>query len=69
MQESGTTPFRMPGGAIVPVLSCLAIVGLLTSITASEWLVLLEVAAAATAIFFLTRAHRATLGAEVRTAD
>lgn len=73
VQEPGTTPFRMPGGAIVPVLSCLAIVGLLTSITASEWLVLLEVAAAATVIFFLTRshraAHRATLGAAVRTAD
>ena len=69
VQEAGTTPFRMPGGAIVPVLSCLAIVGLLTSITGSEWLVLLEVAAAATVIFFATRAHRARMGSAVRTAD
>ena len=42
-----------------------AILGLLTSITASEWLVLLEVAAGATVIFFATRSHRASL----RTAD
>ncbi len=60
VQVEGTTPFRMPGGALIPVLACLAIVGLLTSITASEWLVLLQVIVAATAIFFLTRAHRAT---------
>ena len=68
VQMEGTTPFRMPGGALIPVLSCLAILGLLTSITASEWLVLIEVATAATVIFFLTRSHRAARGAAVRTA-
>lgn len=65
VQEAGTTPFAMPGGAVIPVLSCLAIVLLLTSITASEWLVLAEVAAVATVIFFVTRSGRARL----RTAD
>lgn len=61
VQDEGTTPYAMPGGAIIPVLSCIAILGLLTSITTSEWLVLLEVAAGATVIFFATRAHRARL--------
>lgn len=61
VQQEGTTPFAMPGGAIIPVLTCVAIVVLLTSITASEWLVLLAVAAGATVIFLATRAHRASL--------
>jgi amino acid transporter len=63
VQVEGATPFRMPGGALIPVLAGLAILGLLTSITAAEWLVLVEVVAAATAIFFLTRTHRARLAA------
>lgn len=65
VQEPGTTPFAMPGGAIIPVLSCIAIVLLLTSITASEWLVLAEVGAVASVIFLATRRRRAAL----RTAD
>jgi hypothetical protein len=65
VQDEGTTPYAMPGGAIIPVLTCIAIVGLLTSITTSEWLVLLEVAVVATVIFFATRSSRAQL----RTAD
>lgn len=65
VQMEGTTPFRMPGGPTIPILSCLAILGLLTSITPAEWMVLVQVIAAATVIFFITRAHRATL----RTAD
>ncbi len=63
VQVEGSTPFRMPGGALIPVLSCLAIVALLTSITASEWLVLVEVIAGATVIFFFTRSHRTRLRA------
>ena len=55
-------PFVVPGGALVPVLSCLAIAGLLTSITAAEWLVLGEVGLAAAVIFALTRASRARRG-------
>lgn len=61
VQEEGTTPFSMPGGALIPVLSCIAIVLLLTSITASEWLVLAEVAAVATVIFVATRRRREAL--------
>lgn len=61
VQEEGTVPFAMPGGAIFPVLSCAAIVFLLTSITASEWLVLAEVAAGAALIFVATRRRRAEL--------
>lgn len=61
VQEAGTVPFAMPGGAVIPVLSCLAIVFLLTSITASEWLVLAEVAAVATLIFLATRRRRAAI--------
>ena len=59
VQAEGSTPFRVPGGPLVPILSCLAILGLLTSITAAEWLVLVEVGAVATVIFFATRTHRA----------
>ncbi len=59
VQVEGSAPFRVPGGAIVPILASLAILALLTSITAAEWLVLVEVGAVATVIFFATRAHRA----------
>ncbi len=61
VQMAGTTPFQMAGGPTIPILSCLAILGLLTSITGSEWLVLVEVITVATVIFFMTSAHRATL--------
>jgi APA family basic amino acid/polyamine antiporter len=61
VQEAGTVPFAMPGGAIIPVLACTAIILLLTSITAAEWLVLVEVAAVASVIFFATRQRRAAL--------
>ncbi len=53
--QAGGTPFRVPGAAIVPVLTCLVIIGLLTSITWSEWRVLLAVLAVATGLFFLRR--------------
>ena len=53
--QSGGTPFRVPGAAIVPVLTCIVIIGLLTSITWEEWRVLLIVLAVATGLFFLRR--------------
>lgn len=59
VQEPGATPFRAPGGAVTPILASLAILALLTSITGDEWLVLVEVAAVATVIFFITKKHRA----------
>jgi amino acid transporter len=55
VQEAGTTPFRMPGGRVIPWLAAAAIVGLLTSITPAEWLVLGQVAGVATVIFWVAR--------------
>lgn len=64
VQEAGTTPFRMPAGAVVPWVACAAILGLLTSITAAEWLVLAEVAGVATIVFAVARRRgRVTTGA------
>ncbi len=56
--QAGGTPFRVPGAAVVPVLACVVIIGLLTSITGAEWLVLVEVIAAATVVFFISRTRR-----------
>jgi APA family basic amino acid/polyamine antiporter len=61
VQEPGTVPFRAPGGVVTPILACLAIIALLTSITLQEWLVLVQVIAASIVIFFITKKHRATL--------
>jgi APA family basic amino acid/polyamine antiporter len=55
VQEPGSTPFRMPAGGVVPWVACAAILGLLTSITAEEWLVLGEVAGVATVVFVVAR--------------
>jgi amino acid transporter len=49
------TPFRVPGGAVVPVLACLVILGLVASITAREWASLAVVVGVATAVFVATR--------------
>lgn len=59
VQEPGTTPFAMPGGAVVPLLAVVAILALLSSITAAEWAVLGWVTLGATAIFIATRGARA----------
>ncbi len=53
--QEGGTPFRVPGAAIVPVLTCLVIIGLLTSITWAEWQVVLGVAALASLLFLLRK--------------
>ena len=51
-------PFRVPGGAAAPILACVVIVGLVSSITAREWASLAVVTAAAIAVFLATRARR-----------
>ncbi len=61
VQETGTVPFRAPGGIAVQVLASAAILFLLTSITLDEWLVLVYVIVAATVIFFVTRSSREKL--------
>lgn len=59
--QSGGTPFRVPGAAVVPILACVVIATLLTSITRQEWLVFVEVIVVATIIFFISRSSRAKL--------
>ena len=61
--HAGGIPFRVPGAAIVPVLSCAMIVGLLSSITAGEWRVLVLVLVVASVLFVLTRRRRAAVAA------
>jgi amino acid transporter len=57
--RSDGAPFRVPGGALVPILGCLVIAGLLTSIRPDEWAVLAAVVAVAVVVFFVTRGSRA----------
>jgi amino acid transporter len=61
--RAGGIPFRVPGGGIVPILSCAMILGLLSSITLAEWRVLAIVVAIASVVFVATRRRRATLAA------
>ncbi|MGV3709107.1 MAG: APC family permease [Gemmatimonas sp.] len=56
--QSGGTPFRVPGAAVVPFLACAVIAVLLSSITLAEWKVVLQAIAVATVIYFVTRSHR-----------
>ena len=61
--RAGGIPFRVPGGGIVPLLSCAMIVGLLSSITLPEWRVLGLVLGVASLLFVVTRRRRAALSA------
>ena len=61
--QAGGIPFRVPGAAVVPVLSCAMIVGLLSSITLAEWRVLILALAAASVLFVLPRRRRAAIAA------
>ena len=54
--------FRVPGGAIVPVLGVAAILFLFSSVTAKEWSVLLVVVAIATALYFIGQRARQAAG-------
>jgi len=61
--QAGGTPFRVPGAAVVPFLSCAVILGLLSSITVAEWRVLVLVLAVASLLFVVTRRRRAAIAA------
>ena len=63
--QAGGIPFRVPGAAIVPFLSCAMIVGLLSSIKLAEWRVLVLVLAVASVLFVLTKRRRAAVAAPV----
>jgi amino acid transporter len=55
VQNEGTTPFNLPLGPTVHVLTCVVIAWLLTSITAAEWRSVAYVLVAATVLFFFRR--------------
>jgi amino acid transporter len=61
--RAGGIPFRVPGGGVVPLLSCAMIVGLLSSITLPEWRVLAVVIGVASLLFVATRRRRAAIAA------
>jgi len=55
VQNEGTTPFNLPLGPTVHILTCVVIGWLLTSITAAEWRSVAYVLVAATGLFFFRR--------------
>ena len=64
--RAGGTPFEVPAAGVVPVLACLVIAAMLSSVTRDEWQVLAAVIVAASALFLLTRrsrSRRATVAA------
>jgi len=61
--RAGGIPFRVPGGGVVPLLSCAMIIGLLSSITLPEWRVLAVVIGVASVLFAVTRRRREALAA------
>jgi amino acid transporter len=64
--RAGGTPFRVPAAGVAPILACMVILLLLSSITAREWATFGTVAAIAILIYVVTRgrASRATPAAE-----
>ncbi len=58
VRAEGATPFRVPGGALVPILAVAVIVWLLSSATGREFLVVGAVLVAASVVYVLSGAHR-----------
>ncbi|HEX5830340.1 MAG TPA: hypothetical protein VFY16_05115, partial [Gemmatimonadaceae bacterium] len=59
--RAGGIPFRVPGGAAVPVLACAVIVWLLSNATLQEFGMVAGVLVAASLLFVLTRSRRAAV--------
>jgi amino acid transporter len=55
VQNEGTTPFNLPFGPTIHILTCIVIAWLLTSITAAEWRAVALVLVVATGLFFFRR--------------
>lgn len=53
VRQAEGTPFAIPGGAIVPVLTAVALLFLLSSVTAKEWSVLVTVIVVATVLYLV----------------
>ncbi|QJR35411.1 APC family permease [Gemmatimonas groenlandica] len=66
--QSGGIPFRVPGAGVVPILACVVIIGLLTSITLAEWTSILVTAAVASGLYVLSYRHRAAKAKAAATA-
>jgi basic amino acid/polyamine antiporter, APA family len=66
--REGGVPFRVPGGALVPVLAFLVIAWLMTGLTQREWIAIAQVLAVAIAVYFVTLGarRRATAAAAAR---
>jgi basic amino acid/polyamine antiporter, APA family len=62
VRHDGATPFRVPGGAIVPLLTVALIGWLLTSITPTEWAALVVTLAVAS-LFYAVRSRLVVPGA------
>ncbi|HEX3158672.1 MAG TPA: amino acid permease [Gemmatimonadaceae bacterium] len=62
VRTGGGVPFRVPGGAVVPVLACLVILWLLSNATLAEFGLVAAVLAAASVLFALTRRKGRTAG-------
>ena len=58
VRVEGATPFKVPGGALVPILAVAVIAWLLSSATAREFLVVGVVLVAASVVYVLSGAHR-----------
>jgi amino acid transporter len=58
VRQTDGTPFRIPGGAIAPVLASVAILFLLSSVTVQEWKVLVAVIAAASVLYSVSTLRR-----------
>jgi amino acid transporter len=63
VQESGT-PFRVPFASVVPILAFLAIVWIMTSLSADEWRALLVVLGVAAIAYASSMASRRVVRAE-----
>ena len=55
VQNEGTTPFNLPLGPTVHILTCVVIAWMLTSITRAEWQAVGGVLVAATVLYFFRR--------------
>ena len=64
VRQGGGLPFRVPGAAIVPILACLAIVGILSSTAIGEWAWLVGTLVVASVLYALgASSRRASRGA------
>ena len=58
IQLDGHAPFRVPGGVLIPLLTLVLIVWLLTSITSEEWTAMLITVVTASVLFVVTQYRR-----------